>query len=112
MSDTRERMQEVARAVAVILPPGTGFVVLAFDSDKPGANPSGRLDYVSNANRADICRAMIDFIHRSAENFGEHELERLLTRSIELNEEECKLVRWALENAGVWPNHATLEKFK
>jgi hypothetical protein len=112
VSDTRNRMQDVARSVASILPPGSGFVVLAFDFDKPGKGPTGRLDYVSNAQRPDICRAMIEFIQKTVSSFGEHELERLLTRQVELTEEECRLVRWALENGGVGAEHATLEKFK
>jgi hypothetical protein len=112
MSDTRDRMQDAGRAAQVILPPGTGFVLLAFDFDMPGQNPTGRLDYVSNANRADVCRAMIGFIHKTAEGFAEHELERLLTRSVEPTEEECKLVRWALLNGGVTEEHPTFEKFR
>ena len=112
MSDTRDRMQDVARAVESALPPGTGFVVLAFDHDKPGQGPTGRLDYVANANRPDVCRMMIDFVARSAQSFGEHELERLMTRHVELTEEECRLVLWALKSCGVGEDHPTLAKFK
>jgi hypothetical protein len=96
MSDTREAMQDVARAVAAVLPPGTGFVVLAFDHDKPGQPPTGRLDYVANAARDDVCRMMIDFIQRSAKSFNEHELERLLTTHAEVSEEQRQMILFGL----------------
>ena len=50
MSDVRERMQETARTVAAILPPGTGFIVLAFDLNHSG----GRMEYVANAERKGV----------------------------------------------------------
>lgn len=97
MSDTRDRMQEVANAVAAILPPGTGFVVLGFDHQKPGQNVStGRLDYVSNSARPDICRAMIEFIAKSAQGFNEHEKERLLSVQVEIDEGQRQTILLAL----------------
>lgn len=101
MSDTRDRMQEAAHAVESILPPGTGFVMLAFDFDKPGKGPSGRLDYISNAQRPDICRMMIDFIQRSAGNFAQHEVERLLTAHFEVDEGQRQLIVHALAQSAL-----------
>lgn len=69
MSDVTDRLQEVARAVETILPPETGFVVLAFDlgSDKPG-----RLEYVSNGEREDVVKAMKEFIEKTEGAWGQH----------------------------------------
>ncbi len=60
MSDVTDRMQETARMVAATLPPNTGFVVLAFDF-----GPGGRLEYISNANRADVLNALQEFIEKN-----------------------------------------------
>ena len=57
MNDIRERLQEVAAAVEIRLPPNTGFIVLAFDF-----GPGGRLEDRSNANRDNVIKAMKEFI--------------------------------------------------
>lgn len=63
MSDTSEQMQDAARAVQSVLPPGTGFILLAFDFGlKPGV---GRMDYVANGNREDCVAAMKEFIDKT-----------------------------------------------
>jgi hypothetical protein len=59
-NDVRERLQEVARTIAVILPPGTGFVLLAFDF-----TPGGRLEYVANAKREDVLQMLHEFIRKN-----------------------------------------------
>lgn len=70
MSDTTERMQECADAVRVILPPGTGFIILAFDFDqRPG---DSRLDYVSNAEREGVISTMKEFIAKTEAGWGKH----------------------------------------
>jgi hypothetical protein len=63
-------LQALARHVDRQLPYGWGFVVLAFPF---GAG--GRMNYVSNANRADIVRAMYEFIEATKGKWGEHVLE-------------------------------------
>jgi hypothetical protein len=68
-NDVRERMQETARTVATILPPGTGFVILAFDLDHSG----GRLEYISNGNRADIVKVMKEWIAKTETGFMTHQ---------------------------------------
>jgi len=67
-NDVRERMQEAAGRVATTLPAGTGFIVLAFDF-----GPNGRLEYVSNAQREDVVKAMREFIALSQRSWGEHD---------------------------------------
>jgi len=65
-NDVRERMQEVARTVAVMLPPNTGFIVLAFDF-----HPHlGRMEYVSNGQRADVVKAMKEFIDKTEQGWA------------------------------------------
>lgn len=51
MNDVQERMQEAARAVRVILPPYTGFLVLAFDFNQAERT---QVEWVSNAPRDQI----------------------------------------------------------
>jgi hypothetical protein len=61
MSDVTDRMQELGRTVETILPPNTGFVVLAFDLN----TDCGRLEYVSNAVREDVVKTMKEFIAKT-----------------------------------------------
>jgi hypothetical protein len=63
----RADLQALARHVDKQLPYGWGFVVLAFPF---GAG--GRMNYISNAKRADIVRSMYEFIEATKEKWGEH----------------------------------------
>jgi hypothetical protein len=67
--DTKVRrdLQALARHVDRQLPYGWGFVVLAFPF---GAG--GRMNYVANAERADVVRAMYEFIEATKEKWAEH----------------------------------------
>jgi hypothetical protein len=68
MSDTTDRMQDAARAIAAHLPPDTGFVLLAFDF-KPG----GRMDYCSNGKREDVVHALREMADKlTEENYAKH----------------------------------------
>ena len=64
----RRDLQALARHVDRQLPYGWGFVVLAFPF---GAG--GRMNYVANAEREDVVRAMYEFIEASKGQWGEHE---------------------------------------
>jgi hypothetical protein len=70
MSDTTDRMQDCARTIETILPPHTGFVLLAFDLGPK----TGRLEYVSNGRRADVIKAMMEFINKAGpeQNWGKN----------------------------------------
>jgi hypothetical protein len=68
MNDVEERMQEVARTISVILPPGTGFTLLAFDLNKQ----QGRAQYISNANKSDAIKLMREFIEKAEKHWGKH----------------------------------------
>src|SRR4029077_16806737 len=63
-------LQALARHVDRQLPYGWGFVVLAFPF---GAG--SRMNYISNANRADIVRAMYEFIEATKGKWAEHQPE-------------------------------------
>ena len=67
-NDIRDRLQDTARAVAATLPPGTGFIVLAFDLD----TDKGRLEYISNGRREDCVKAMKEFIQKTESAWMEH----------------------------------------
>jgi len=58
--DVSERMQEVGRMIATILPPGTGFALLAFDY-----TPGSKLHYISTAKRETIVAAMTQWIQQT-----------------------------------------------
>lgn len=68
--EVRSRMQELAKLVDKQLPVGWGFALLCFSFGK-----DGRMNYVANANRVDVVRAMYEFIEATKEQWGEHEPE-------------------------------------
>lgn len=59
------KLQRIAKKVDAELPEGFGFVVLAFKF-----NEKGQLMYVSNADRADVVKAMEEWIIKTAKNYG------------------------------------------
>lgn len=61
------KMQDIAQNIENQLPQGFGFVVMAFPFGKDAGN---RLMYASNANREDVCHAMIEFIKKTENNYG------------------------------------------
>ena len=63
----RADLQAIAKQVDHQLPFGWGFIVLAFPFGS-----DGRMNYVSNAERADVVRSMYEFIEATKEQFGEH----------------------------------------
>jgi hypothetical protein len=66
----RRDLQALGRRVDDQLPYGWGFVVLAFPF-----GGGGRMNYVANAQRADVVRAMYEFIEATKEKWGGHEPE-------------------------------------
>lgn len=69
MNDIRERLQDTARQVSMTLPPGTGFIVLAFDF---GDGSGRRLEYISNARREDVVKMMKEFIQKTENAWMKH----------------------------------------
>lgn len=99
-------LQVLAQHVDAQLPYGWGFVVLAFPFGQ-----GGRMNYVANAERADVVRAMYEFIEATKAKWGEHELPvgaaaedeqlgRARQRIAEL-EREVELLRKAAERCRV-----------
>jgi|ERR1700730_1452710 hypothetical protein len=66
----RADLQRLAKLVDSQLPYGWGFVVLAFPF---GAG--GRMNYVANADRADVVRAMYEFIEATKQKWAQDEPE-------------------------------------
>jgi hypothetical protein len=64
----RADLQAVARFIDKQLPYGWGFILLAFPFSS-----GGQMNYVSNADRADVVRAMYEFIAATKEGWAEHE---------------------------------------
>ena len=64
------RCREMADKIAPSLLPGTGFALFMFDFGHPGE--PGSLAYVSSGDRADIVRAMKEWIARQEKmGFGD-----------------------------------------
>ncbi len=63
----RADLKALGRHVDHQLPYGWGFVVLAFPF---GAD--GRMNYISNADRLDVVRAMYEFIEATKGKWAEH----------------------------------------
>jgi hypothetical protein len=55
--EVRERMNEIARLIDGALPRGFGFVLLVFKFGR-----AGFMNYISNTERADVVRAMKEFV--------------------------------------------------
>jgi hypothetical protein len=64
----RKDLQALAKHVDKQLPYGWGFVLLAFPFGK-----DGRMNYVAKADRADVVRAMYEFIEATKAGWAEHE---------------------------------------
>lgn len=63
----RQDLRAIAKTVDQQLPYGWGFVVLAFPFGS-----GGRMNYVANAERADVVRAMYEFIQATKDKWNEH----------------------------------------
>lgn len=64
------RLGEIARTVEDMLPTETGFILFAFDF---GNSPERRMQYVSNANREDAMKAMLEWMDKTSNGkYGKH----------------------------------------
>ena len=63
----KSKMQRIATGVEQELPPNFGFVVLAFPFGESGQN---ELMYVSNSNRDDVIKAMMEFVDKTKNTYG------------------------------------------
>jgi hypothetical protein len=68
--DTRNRMQEIGRAIVSLLPHRWGFFCLVF----PFEDTEKRANYISNGQREDVIRSMKEFLIRAGhkEDWMEH----------------------------------------
>lgn len=66
----RSRLQVLAKLVDKELPYGWGFILLCFPFEA-----GGRMNYVSNAKRVDVVRALYEFIEATKGQWAEHEPE-------------------------------------
>lgn len=68
-------LQDIARDIKATLPEGMGFVMLAFEFDeKLPKGSEKRMLYVSNANREDIKKSMLEWIEKTNGQFGKEVL--------------------------------------
>ncbi len=66
--DTNKTLQEIAKIIKEKLPDGMGFALLAFEF---GDIPNRRMMYVSNGNREDVQKSMLEFCSKVDDtNFG------------------------------------------
>ena len=62
-------LQDIAKDIKQKLPDGMGFSLLAYEF---GDNPDRRLMYISNSDREDVCKAMLEFIEKTKTDYGKH----------------------------------------
>lgn len=66
--DTNKVLQDIAKIIKEKLPDGMGFALLAFEF---GDIPNKRMMYVSNGNREDVQKSMLEFCSKVDDtNFG------------------------------------------
>lgn len=63
----KTKLKTIAKKVKEELPEGYGFAVLTFNFEEEKNN---EMMYVSNANRQDIAKAMIEWIIKTENTFG------------------------------------------
>jgi len=56
-----KQTREIAAEVKSMLPPGKGFILFAFDFGE-----GGNMAYASNAQRADVMKALVEWKEKSA----------------------------------------------
>jgi hypothetical protein len=67
-SKVRADMQRLGKFVDAQLPFGWGFIVMVFPFGS-----DGRINYISNADRADVVRVLYEFIETTKNRWAEHE---------------------------------------
>jgi hypothetical protein len=70
-AQVRKDLRELALYIDKQLPIGWQFILLA-----TAGGTDGRMNYISNANRADVVRAMYEFIATTKNHWAEHEPEQ------------------------------------
>lgn len=62
----QEQMRALADVIKAVTPPGFGFALLMFPYD----GNDGRMNYISSARRADMLRALKEFVGRNEAEHG------------------------------------------
>jgi len=60
----KAKLQQLGRFLKDEMPPGWGFVLLMFDYADQRVTDDSALFYLSSANRADVTKAMREFIRK------------------------------------------------
>lgn len=58
-------MNDLAKLIGTVTPAGMGFALLMFEF-----GPDGRMNYISNARRADMLRALKEFVGKNEAEHG------------------------------------------
>ena len=62
---TNAIMQDIAKEISQKLPEGMGFALLAYEF---GEVDNKKMLYVSNSNREDVLKAMLEFVNKNLNN--------------------------------------------
>ena len=62
---TNAIMQDIAKEISKKLPEGMGFALLAYEF---GEADNKKMLYVSNSNREDVLKAMLEFVNKNLNN--------------------------------------------
>lgn len=63
-------MQDIAKHIQSQIGKNYGFCVLVYEND----TDEGRMNYVSNSERADVVKVMKEFIEKTEGTWGTHKL--------------------------------------
>ena len=65
--EVRDLLQNIAKGLDAILPDGMGFTLLAYEFGEDNEdNPEKKLLYVSNSDREDVMKAMLEFLRKNS----------------------------------------------
>jgi hypothetical protein len=65
--EAKDMLQTIAKDIQKLLPENFGFVFLAYEF---GDNDDRTMLYTSNSERDDVCKAMLDFVTKTNNNYG------------------------------------------
>lgn len=63
--EASDMLQDIAKDIQGKLPDGMGFMLMAYEF---GDAPARKMLYVSNGNRADVMRTMVEFLEKNLDD--------------------------------------------
>lgn len=64
--EAQAMLQNIAKDIKAKLPEGMGFALLAYEHEDE--NPEKKMLYISNSNREDVLKAMVEFLEKNMQD--------------------------------------------